>query len=149
MAGTGPDTAVTSLITVGDNPERLGSDVSFAALCGVSPAERSAGGHRIVQTRLQRRPAHPGLPRTPHQGGQDPSRNCPMPQTLRCPGGLPPGRAHTAITPVTGAVCERGVRRQASADAVGGGFRAVRCSVRRWHRTPRVLLPRALDARAQ
>nr|WP_248297107.1 IS110 family transposase [Streptomyces sp. S1D4-11] len=54
----------------GDNPERLGREASFAALCGVSPVERSSdsrqyrrlnrGGdrqanaalHRIVQTRL-------------------------------------------------------------------------------------------------
>ena len=54
-----------------DNPERLGSEASFAALCGVSPVERSSGSrqfrrlncggdrqanaalHRIVQTRLR------------------------------------------------------------------------------------------------
>ncbi|WP_151770089.1 IS110 family transposase [Streptomyces abyssomicinicus] len=71
VVGIGPDTAVTLLITVGDNPERLGSDASFAALCGVSPVERSSGSrqyrrlnrggdrqanaalHRIVQTRLR------------------------------------------------------------------------------------------------
>ncbi|MFD8931483.1 transposase [Streptomyces mirabilis] len=41
--GIGPDTAVTLLITIGDNPERLGSEASFAALCGVSPVERSSG----------------------------------------------------------------------------------------------------------
>ncbi|WP_405845389.1 IS110 family transposase [Streptomyces platensis] len=69
--GIGPDTAVTSLITIGDNPERLGSEASFAALCGASPVERSSGTrqyrrlnrggdrqanaalHRIVQTRLR------------------------------------------------------------------------------------------------
>ncbi|MCL7492597.1 transposase [Streptomyces sp. MCA2] len=69
--GIGPDTAVTLLITVGDDPERLRSEASFAALCGVSPVERSSdsrqyrrlnrGGdrqanaalHRIVQTRLR------------------------------------------------------------------------------------------------
>ncbi|MGW1374150.1 transposase [Streptomyces sp. NPDC002446] len=39
--GIGPDTAVTMLITMGDNPERLGGEASFAALCGVSPVERS------------------------------------------------------------------------------------------------------------
>ncbi|MFB6713595.1 transposase [Streptomyces sp. NPDC056358] len=69
--GIGPDTAVALLITVGDNPERLDSEASFAALCGVSPVERSSGGrqfrplhrggdrqanaalHRIVFTRLR------------------------------------------------------------------------------------------------
>ncbi|MFI0806896.1 IS110 family transposase [Streptomyces echinatus] len=36
-------TAVTLLITVGDNPERLGSEASFAALCGVSPRRAFLG----------------------------------------------------------------------------------------------------------
>ncbi|WP_316745053.1 transposase [Streptomyces sp. MK7] len=70
VVGIGPDTAVTLLITVGDSPERLDSEASFAALCGVSPVERSGrrqfrrlnrGGdrqanvalHRIVFTRLR------------------------------------------------------------------------------------------------
>jgi transposase len=69
--GIGPDTAVALLITVGDNPERLDSEASFAALCGVSLVERSLGRrqyrrlnrggdrqanaalHRIVFTRLR------------------------------------------------------------------------------------------------
>ncbi|MFG2797919.1 IS110 family RNA-guided transposase [Streptomyces pseudovenezuelae] len=71
VVGIGPDTAVALLITVGDNPERLASEASFAALCGVSPVERSSGRrqfrrlnrggdrqanaalHRIVFTRLR------------------------------------------------------------------------------------------------
>lgn len=71
VVGIGPDTAVTLLITVGDNPERPGNEASFAALCGVSPVERSSGSrqyrrlnrggdrqadaalHRIVQTRVR------------------------------------------------------------------------------------------------
>ncbi len=74
VVGIGPDTAVTLLITMGDNPERLSSEASFAALCGVSPVERSSGTrqyrrlnrggdrqanaalHRIVQTRLRVEP---------------------------------------------------------------------------------------------
>ncbi|MET9520255.1 transposase [Streptomyces sp. NPDC002994] len=77
--GIGPDTAATLLITMRDNPERLGSEASFASLCGVSPVERSSGTrqyrrlnrggdrqanaalHRIVQTRLRFHPGHPGL----------------------------------------------------------------------------------------
>ncbi|MFJ5560779.1 transposase [Streptomyces sp. NPDC093250] len=31
---------------VGDNPERLGSEASFTALCGVSPVERSSGSRQ-------------------------------------------------------------------------------------------------------
>lgn len=41
--GLGPDTAATLLITAGDNPDRLRSEASFAALCGVSPIEASSG----------------------------------------------------------------------------------------------------------
>ncbi|MFE7855727.1 IS110 family transposase [Streptomyces sp. NPDC057403] len=72
--GIGPDTAVTLLITMGDNPERLNTEASFAALCGVSPIEYSSGRrstrrlnhggdrqanaalHRIVFTRLRHDP---------------------------------------------------------------------------------------------
>ncbi|MBX9392898.1 IS110 family transposase [Streptomyces sp. TRM72054] len=72
--GIGPDSAVTLLITMGDNPERLSTEASFAALCGVSPVEYSSGRqssrrlnhggdrqanaalHRIVFTRLRHDP---------------------------------------------------------------------------------------------
>ncbi|MCX5440918.1 IS110 family transposase [Streptomyces sp. NBC_00056] len=69
--GIGPDSAAALLIAAGDNPERLGSEASFAALCGVSPVEQSSGKsrrrrlnrggdrqanaalHRIVVTRMR------------------------------------------------------------------------------------------------
>ncbi|WP_329222302.1 IS110 family transposase [Streptomyces sp. NBC_01485] len=72
--GIGPDSAVTLLITMGDNPERLNTEASFAALCGVSPIEYSSGRritrrlnyggdrqanaalHRVVFTRLRHDP---------------------------------------------------------------------------------------------
>lgn len=41
--GLGPDTAAALLITVGDNPERLRSEASFAHLCGVAPIPASSG----------------------------------------------------------------------------------------------------------
>lgn len=41
--GVGPDTAAALLIAAGDNPERLKSEASLAALCGVSPVESSSG----------------------------------------------------------------------------------------------------------
>jgi transposase len=46
------DHAATLLLTVGDNPERLGSEASFASLCGVSPVEASSG--KVVRHRLNR-----------------------------------------------------------------------------------------------
>ncbi|MER7775579.1 transposase [Streptomyces sp. NPDC096191] len=72
--GIGPDSAVTLLITMGDNPERLNTEASFAALREASPIEYSSGRrrtrrlnhggdrradaalHRIVSTRLRRDP---------------------------------------------------------------------------------------------
>ncbi|MCL7493179.1 transposase [Streptomyces sp. MCA2] len=50
--GVGPDTAATLLIAAGDNPERLRSEASFAALCGVSPVEASSG--KTQRRRLNR-----------------------------------------------------------------------------------------------
>ncbi|MGL5827428.1 MAG: transposase [Nocardioides sp.] len=41
--GVGTDIAGQPLITAGDNPERLKSEASFAALCGVGPLLASSG----------------------------------------------------------------------------------------------------------
>ena len=41
--GVGPDVAAALLIAAGGNPERLGHEASFAALCGVSPIPASSG----------------------------------------------------------------------------------------------------------
>lgn len=41
--GVGPDTAAALLVAAGDTPDRMGSEASFAALCGVSPVEASSG----------------------------------------------------------------------------------------------------------
>ena len=39
----GPETAAALLITIGDNPDRLRSEASFAHLCGVAPIPASSG----------------------------------------------------------------------------------------------------------
>ncbi len=44
--------AAQLLLTAGDNPERLRSEASFAALCGVSPIPASSG--KTVRHRLNR-----------------------------------------------------------------------------------------------
>ena len=48
--GIGPDTASILLVAAGDNPHRLQSEASFAALCGTSPVEASSG--KITRHRL-------------------------------------------------------------------------------------------------
>jgi transposase len=50
--GIGPDNAAALLIAAGDNPDRLRSEASFAALCSVSPLEASSG--RTSHRRLNR-----------------------------------------------------------------------------------------------
>lgn len=52
LPAIGTDHAATLLLTMGDNPERLGSEASFASLCGVSPIEASSG--KVVRHRLNR-----------------------------------------------------------------------------------------------
>ena len=44
--GVATQVASTLLSTVGDNPDRLASDASFAALCGASPVDASSGKQR-------------------------------------------------------------------------------------------------------
>ncbi|MCM2416027.1 IS110 family transposase [Streptomyces sp. RKAG290] len=44
--------AAALLIAAGDNPDRLGSEASFAALCGTSPVEASSG--KTQRRRLNR-----------------------------------------------------------------------------------------------
>lgn len=52
LRGVGTDTAASLLIAVGDNPERLKSEASFALLCGVAPVPASSG--KTVRHRLNR-----------------------------------------------------------------------------------------------
>jgi transposase len=52
LAGIGTDNAATLLIVAGDNPQRLGSEASFASLCGVAPIEASSG--KVLRHRLNR-----------------------------------------------------------------------------------------------
>ncbi|MFD8079391.1 IS110 family transposase [Streptomyces sp. NPDC059718] len=50
--GVGPDTASALLTAAGDNPQRMGSEASFAALCGAGPVEASSG--KTQRRRLNR-----------------------------------------------------------------------------------------------
>jgi transposase len=52
LPGVGTETAAQLLITVGDNPERLTSEASFAHLCAAAPVPASSG--RTNRHRLNR-----------------------------------------------------------------------------------------------
>ena len=122
--GVGPDVAATLLIAAGDNPERLTSEASFAALCGARPRRSVLGAHRAPPIEPRRRPssqqrhlahrhgppplrrAHQGLRRPAHRARQVPQRDHPVPQTLHRPRNPP-----TPHRPASGA------QRRASAPA--------------------------------
>ena len=59
IKGVGPVVGAQLLLTAGDNPDRLRSSPSFAALCGTAPIPVSSG--RTDRHRLSRRLAslHP------------------------------------------------------------------------------------------
>ena len=50
--GVGPDTAAALLVAAGDNPGRMKSERSFAALCALSPVPASSG--QTIRHRLNR-----------------------------------------------------------------------------------------------
>ena len=94
--GAAPSTTATLLAGAGDNPDRIRSEASFAALCGAAPIP--AGSGRTNRHRLNRggdrqanrephtnappgrRPAHQGLRRPPHRHGQELQRDtAPLP----------------------------------------------------------------------
>ncbi|MFD9822603.1 IS110 family RNA-guided transposase [Streptomyces violascens] len=52
VRGVGPDSAAALLISAGDNPQRLASEASFAAMCGTSPVKASSG--KTQRRRLNR-----------------------------------------------------------------------------------------------
>ncbi len=43
LHGVGTDTAASLLVAAGDNPERLGSESSWAHLCGTTPLPANSG----------------------------------------------------------------------------------------------------------
>ena len=99
------------LSATGDNPDRLSSEASFAALCGSLPArrvlrptttappqprrrppsQRRALHHRDQPTPMA--PRHPGLHGPTPRRRQDPQRSHPLPQALRRPPS-PPSHPH-------------------------------------------------------
>ena len=52
LSSRGAEVASALLVAAGDNPERMRSEASFAALCGASPIEASSGPR--VRHRLNR-----------------------------------------------------------------------------------------------
>lgn len=69
--GVGPDVAAQLLITAGNNPERLSSEASFAALCGAAPVPASSGKtHRHRLSRGGDRQANAALHRIVLNRGQ-------------------------------------------------------------------------------
>ena len=118
--GVGYETAGSLLCAAGDNPDRLATEASFAALCGTSPVPVSSGRTnrhrlnragdrqanaalwRIVIVRL-RKPtrAHDRLPRTTRHRRELQTRRHPMPQALPRPRALQRHPSHRDHDPTT------------------------------------------------
>ena len=106
--GVGPDTAAVLLVAAGDNPRRMKSEKSFAALCGASPVPASSGqtvrhrlnrgGNRQANNALWPMRYHPDAHRRPHQRLRHPTtgrrkkekRDHPLPEAAHRPTDLPP-----------------------------------------------------------
>ena len=113
--GAAPSTTATLLVTAGDNPGRIRTEASFAALCGAAPIP--AGPGRTNRHRLNRggdrqanraphpnapparRPAHQGLRRPPHRHGQELQRDTALPQTRHRPRSMAPADPPPTRTP--------------------------------------------------
>ncbi|MEU0176512.1 transposase [Streptomyces massasporeus] len=108
QVGIGPDSAVTLLITMGDTPERLNTEASFAALCGVSPIEYSSGrrrtrrlnhgGDRQANAALHTASSSPGYvtTRAPRRTtNAAPRRARPAVRSSDASSGMPPARSST------------------------------------------------------
>ncbi|WP_306303788.1 transposase [Rhodococcus wratislaviensis] len=96
MLGLGPDAAAALFVTVGDNPDRLRSESSFAQFCGVTPILASSSNitrHKLIAavTDAPTRPCTPAVvvrlkcsdearACANHRTAEDKS----MPEILRC-----------------------------------------------------------------
>ena len=86
--GVGTDIAGQLLVTAGDNPDRLRSEASFAALCGVSPLLASSG-------KTNRLPSAHRHPRCAQARWGTCTMSCPSACVRRCCS----GRSRGCVTP--------------------------------------------------
>lgn len=103
IKGVGPVVGAQLLITAGDNPDRLRTSASFAALCGTAPIQVSSGRtdrhrlsrggdrhanaalHHIAANRMTNDPRTPRLPRRAPGQRLEHQDRLPSPQTCRRP----------------------------------------------------------------
>ena len=101
--GAAPSTTATLLVTAGDNPGRIRTEASFAALCGAAPIPAGPREDQPPPTQPRRRPtgqlgaapdrpgppvqrpAHQGLRRPPHRHGQELQRDTAPPPNAPSP----------------------------------------------------------------
>ena len=117
LEGVGTENAGAVMVAVGDNPDRLRSEASFAMMCGVCPIPASSGKtqrHRLNRggnRQANSAPAHgrrvpnanrradPSLCRSQDPGGAVQTRDHALPEALRGPRDLP--RTHRPIECLT------------------------------------------------
>ena len=117
LEGVGTENAGAVMVAVGDNPDRLRSEASFAMMCGVCPIPASSGKtqrhrlnrggnrqansalHMVVVCRMRTDEADPSLCRSQDPGGAVQTRDHALPEALRGPRDLP--RTHRPIECLT------------------------------------------------
>ena len=130
LEGVGTENAGAVMVAVGDNPDRLRSEASFAMMCGVCPIpgieweDAAPPSQPWRQPPSQLRPAHgrrvpnanrradPSLCRSQDPGGAVQTRDHALPEALRGPRDLP--RPHRPIEGLTNmrASADRNTQRQ-------------------------------------
>lgn len=70
LPSVGPQIAATMLFTLGDKPQRIGTERAFAKLCGVAPIDASSG--QQIRHRLNRGGKPTGQAGPPHHGDPAP-----------------------------------------------------------------------------
>ena len=117
LEGVGTENAGAVMVAVGDNPDRLRSEASFAMMCGVCPIPASSGKtqrhrlnrggnrqansalHMVVVCRMRTDERTPSLCRSQDPGGAVQTRDHALPEALRGPRDLP--RTHRPIECLT------------------------------------------------
>ena len=107
MYGCGPVSAAKLAVAAGDNPGRLRSEASFAAICGACPIPASSGKtvrhrlnrggdrqansalHEIARQRVMRDPETAEYAERARARGEERQGGHEVPQALRCQGGVP------------------------------------------------------------
>lgn len=139
MYGCGPVSAAKLAVAAGDNPGRLRSEASFAAICGACPIPASSGKtvrhrlnrggdrqansalHEIARQRVMRDPETAEVRREGQGAGKERQGGHEVPQALRGQGGVPGADAPARDQEARGRLGARGGQARGEGQPGEGG----------------------------